>query len=94
MALHIILGDNYENYRNALCMTNLESLDARRDKLCLNFATKSEKHPKFKMWFKQKPKINTRQADDKYWKTIARTDRLKKSPISHLTNLLNEKHST
>ena len=37
VALHIILGDQYESYRNALNMTNLVTLDARRDKLCLKF---------------------------------------------------------
>ena len=43
MALHIILGDQYESYRNALNMTNLVTMDARIDKLCLTFAKKAEK---------------------------------------------------
>ena len=90
MALHIILGDQYESYRNALNMTNLVTLDARRDKLCLKFAKKAEKNIKHKNWFKPKPKVNTRQVDSKYCSTLARTNRLMKSPISHLTTLLNE----
>ena len=42
-ALHIILGDQYGDYRNALQMTNLESLEDRRTKLCTKFAKKAEK---------------------------------------------------
>ena len=90
VALHIILGDQYESYSNALRLTNLVTLEARRDKLCIKFAKKAEKHEKHKMWFKTKPDVYTRQSDDKYWRTVARTNRLKQSPISHLTNLLNE----
>ena len=33
VALHIILGQKYENYKNALELTNLETLEERRDKL-------------------------------------------------------------
>ena len=89
VALHIILGDQYLNYSNALKITNLETLETRRDKLCKKFAKKAEKDKKFQMWFKSKPELPTRQDNDKYWKTLARTTRLKKSPISHLTNILN-----
>ena len=92
-ALHIILGDKYESYRNALNLTSLESLDARRDNLCIKFAKKAERNPKFKQWFKPKPKIYTRQVDDRYWQTVARTGRLRKSPIPYLTDLLNEDYS-
>ena len=89
-ALHIILGDQYENYQNALHITNLEDLESRRNKLCFKFAQKAEKDDKHKKWFKPKSKNPTRQFNDKYWKPIAKTGRLKKSPICHLTNILNE----
>ena len=88
-ALHIILGEQYGDYRNALNMTKLESLEARRTKLCVKFARKAEHNEKHQHWFKPKPKTNTRQADLKYWKPIARTSRLMDSPICYLTNLLN-----
>ena len=90
VAFHIILGDQYESYKNALKLTNLETLEARRIKLCTKFAKKAERNEKHMSWFKPKPKMPTRQHDDKYWKTVARTTRLKQSPISHLTNLLND----
>ena len=89
VGLHIILGDQYESYKNALKTTNLESLETRREKLCLKFGKKAERNAKHMNWFKLKPNVPTRQEDTKYWSTIARTGRLKKSPIPHLTDLLN-----
>ena len=88
-ALHIILGDQYGDYRNALQITNLESLEDRRTKLCTKFAKKAERDEKHKQWFKPKPKVKTRQTDLKYWPPVARTGRLLKCPISYLTRLLN-----
>ena len=46
-ACHIILGDNYQSYKLALNTLDLDTLESRRDKLCLNFARKSEKHTQF-----------------------------------------------
>ena len=92
-ALHVILGENYINYRIALNMTDLETLELRRTKLCLKFALKAEKHPKFTHWFKRKFANNTRQKQYKYYTVTGRTSRLMKSPISHLINLLNEHYS-
>ena len=89
-ALHIILGEEYGSYSEALKKTNLETLDKRRNKLCLKFARKCEKNPKFKHWFKLKPEKQFRIQGDKYFPTFARTERLKRSPISYLTDLLNE----
>ena len=89
MALHIILGDNYHNYQNALQITELETLETRRRKICLKFARKAESNKKHKRWFKIKPKMSTRQGADKYWNPVARTERLKNSPICYITRLLN-----
>ena len=88
-ALHVILGAKYESYSKALKLVNLEDLESRRNKLCSKFAKKAEKHVKHHKWFKPKPKICTRQKQVKYCKIVARTGRLKNSPISFLTNLLN-----
>ena len=85
----MILGDQYDSYQNALKKVSLEDLESRRDKLCTKFAKKSDKHEKHKNWFKPKPNIYTRQKQDKYCKIVARTGRLKKSPISYMTDLLN-----
>ena len=51
-ACHIILGKQYESYHQALPLLGLETLESRRQKLCLRFALKAEKHAKFKAWFK------------------------------------------
>ena len=45
-ALHIILGNKYSSYEDALECLNLENLEVRRVRLCLNFALKAESHPK------------------------------------------------
>ena len=39
-AANIILGEEYSSYREALESLNLQSLQSRRDKLCLNFFEK------------------------------------------------------
>ena len=50
-ALKIILGDRYRSYKNALCIRDIETLNDRRQNLCLNFALKTLKHPKMKKMF-------------------------------------------
>ena len=80
-AAHIILGDRYVSYKVALKTLNLESLLTRRDKLCLNFAKKAEKHEKFSKWFKVAPKKpNTRQDKKKYCEVLASHSRFEKKP--------------
>ena len=92
---HIILGHHYVSYREALKTLNLESLKDRRDKLCLNFALKAEKHEKFKKWFKlTDPKPDTRQTIFKYFDVNAKHSRFKKSPLGLLTRILNEHYHT
>ena len=40
-AMHIILGDSYTTYENALRTMDLETLESRRSRLCSKFAIKS-----------------------------------------------------
>ena len=66
-ATHIILGDSYKSYSNALNILELETLESRRYKLALKFALKAEKHTKFRKWFRIKEiRVETRQTSDKY----------------------------
>ena len=88
-AFHIILGDQYISYKNALEVLEIEMLSTRREKLCIKFARKAEKHSKHQQWFKPNNPTKTRQKQEKYCKIVARTGRLKNSPISYLTDLLN-----
>ena len=96
-AFHIILGQEYESYSNALEILESETLEDRRVKICTNFARKSAKHPKYKSWFHpsvKKPTYkNTRKQnqkrDEKYHPVLFRTERYKNSPLPYLTDLLN-----
>ena len=93
-AFYIILGDSYLSYRNAQKTLGLDSLESRRSQLCLRFGKKAEKHEKHKQWFKFNDQtVNTRQQKMKYCDVKARLSRFKKSPISFLTNMLNEHYA-
>ena len=71
-------------------MANLETLETRRAKLCLKFAKKAENNGKHCKWFRKRQNTSTRHQNSKYWDVLARTERLKKSPIPYLTDLLNK----
>ena len=95
-ALAVILGPSYVCYENALAQTALERLDDRRVKLSLSFAKKSAKHPQHSSWFKRQQEnvhMNTRTIKPTFIPTQARTQRLLKSPIPYLTQLLNNDSS-
>ena len=65
------MGDKDGDFRNALNMTNLESLEARRTKLCVKFAKKAEQNKSISTG------LNLKLIPDlKYWKQVARTSRL------------------
>ena len=90
-ALHITLGHNYHSYRSALKSTHIETLFERRRKLCKTFARKSQKHPKFRNWFKLSNTLhNTRSKKSKFAQVYSQTIRYKKSSLSYLTDLLNQ----
>ena len=89
-ALHIMLGERYENYADALDLVDLESLETRRRKLCLKFAIKAVNDYKHKNWFVPNSKaVSTRQYHEKYLPVFSQHKRFWKSPISYLTRLLN-----
>ena len=89
-AMHIILGEEYSDYRRALQTVGLDSLESRRTTLCLRFAKKAVKHPKHSSWFQLNTNtVNTRREKDKYYPVYADHTRFKTSPISYLTKLLN-----
>ena len=94
-AFHIILGENYLYYENALNQLKCDRLSGRRLKLCENFAKKAVRHEQFRNWFRENterlPIMNTRysKVKSKYHEVLTRTERFKKSPIPYLTSLLN-----
>ena len=88
--LHIALGNNYQSYKTALEIANIEPLEDRRIKLCLTFAKKSLKHPKHSAWFQYNVgAANTRSSKPNLKVPLYRLARFRDSPIPYLTNLLN-----
>ena len=91
-ALKLILGQKHNSYRHALNKMNLEDLDERRENLCLTFAQRTSRHPTMKKMFPLNEKsggISTRHPE-KYKVQHALNERLRKSPIIHMQNLLNQ----
>ena len=92
-ACHIILGETYQSYTNALQYLGLTTLESRRIKLSYNFALKSEKHKKFKAWYKPAKKNMNTRLNNKYCDVKANHTRFANSPISYLTRILNMHHN-
>ena len=97
-AVHVILGENYHSYEQAMNVLNVEKLAIRRSNLCLKFAKKAEKHVKFSKWFfpdTRIPEVNTRNNNIKlkYKPVPFKKVRYKKSPIPYITQILNEYYS-
>ena len=92
--LRIILGEKYICYENALKQTKLETLEKRRDKLCLIFAQRCIESDKSHDLFPLKEnKFNTRN-NEKYFIIKSKTKRLSKSTIPYLQKLLNESYKS
>ena len=92
LELEIIMKNKYNGYSKALAHLGLESLENRRKELCLNFAKKCLTNKKVKHMFPENRKshdMNTRNTE-KFQVQFANTERLKKSPIIYMQNLLNE----
>ena len=90
-ALAIIFCDRYKNYENGLKISGLKPLSIRRKEICLKFAKKAHSNPKYSHWFSEYPGgVNTRSEKQFFKPVKARTARFRDSPISYLTQLLNE----
>ena len=94
-ALAVIRGENHTSYSDALNHFGLETLETRREKLCLKFALKAYRNTKFTSWFvTNKPEVNTRTVKTHLKQINTRTKRFEKSPIPYLTKLLNTHFAT
>ena len=92
-AISIIFNRKFYLYRKTLKENQINSLAYRRKKLALKFAKKTLKHKKFKNWFKPKSnKINIFERV-KFKKVIGNKQKLRKTPIAYLTELLNSYNS-
>ena len=90
VSLRIILKDSYDSYEQALKRTKLETLKARRTKLCLKFAKSSAKNTFTASMFPQNEQhlYNVRNRE-KYEIQFATTWRLYQSAIPYMQRLLN-----
>ena len=84
-------SDKYINYKNALKVIRLDSLEERREKLCLRFAKQCLKNEKLKSLFPRKVKnhLMEKRKDQKFVVTKALTERYRRSSIPSMQRLLN-----
>ena len=91
-AVKIILKDKFNGYKQGLAQLGIDTLEDRRKKLCINFATKCVNNEKLEHMFPKNDKshmMKTRNIET-YKVNHANTDRLKNSPIIYMQNLLNQ----
>ena len=91
-AVRIIMGRNYNDYEDALEIIGLQSLEKRRNELCLRFAKNCVRNEKTSNMFpvnNKKHDMNTRK-EEKFKVKHANTGRLKNSVIPTMQRMLNE----
>ena len=94
-AVRVMMGKEYSTYKNGLKILKLESLEKRREALCLRFAKNCLKHEKMKNLFP----INTskhsmkKRKQRKYQTKKHNTKRYKKSSLPYMRNLLNNENA-
>ena len=90
-AVRIILSDKYNGYENGLAHLGLETLENRREQLCLTFARKCTKIDKLKHIFplKEKRHIMKTRKPEKFKVYKANHERYKNSAIIYMQKLLN-----
>jgi hypothetical protein len=89
-AVRVIIGHNYRTYKNSLKILKLDTLEKRREKLCLQFAKKCTMNEKMKVVFplnKTEHKMKIRK-QKKYKIFKANTKRLKQSALPYMRRLL------
>ena len=91
-ALRVILGDRYKSYEEALKTIKIDSLEERRQKICLKFAKQCLRNEKLKDMF---PRTQSGHKMDKRYKEKyvvkkTMTERFKKSAIPSMQRLLNK----
>ena len=94
-SLRIILHDNYIGYAEALEMTGLETLTARRQMRCLDFSLKCVKNQKNSRIFPLNPVNNDNHIRKKNLFKVnhASTETYKKSAVPYCQRLLNQHFS-
>ena len=88
VSFKIILQDKYVNYQIACQHFNTTTLEARREKLCMTFATTNLKSEKT-FFTPAQQTVNTRSKKKKVKEFRCRTSRFQKSSLPYMARLLN-----
>ena len=91
-ALKIILKEKYIDYKNALSVMKMDSLEVRREKLCLKFAKACVKNEKVSDIFPRDCMNHSmeKRGREVFYVKKAKTERLRKSAVVSIQNLLNK----
>ena len=87
----MILGEKYFSYKNALNVMKMDSLEMRRQNLCLKFAKQCIKNEKLKNMFprSQNKHRMDKRSGEKFVVNKAFTERYRRSAIPNMQRLLN-----
>ena len=90
-----ILGSSYQDYGKGLEKLGLDTLEKRRDNMCLKFAKQCLKLGKMKQFFgKNDSEHSMQKRDSNAFKVVrAQTERLRKSAIPSMIKMLNSYES-
>ena len=90
-AVRVIVWNSYKDYETGLAKLNLETLNDRREYLCLSFARKCTKNKKLSHMFPLREKTHEMMTkkNEKYQVYKAKNDRYRNSAIIHMQHLLN-----
>ena len=91
-AVRVIMKNNYKGYKNGLKTLRIQTLEKRREMLCLKFAKNCLKDEKLKKFFpvkKSEHKMKKRKTM-KFKTNKTRTERYRKSAIPYMQRLLNK----
>ena len=89
-ALRIIFGRDYSTYNNVLLQCNLQSLDDRRQSLCVSFIEKNMRNTnQFQQYLPPANNTRTLRRGNKIPELRCKTKRMQNSSIPYLVHLHN-----
>ena len=93
-AVRVILKGKYTTYKEGLRRLNIETLDQRRERLCLRFAQNCLKNEKVSDLFPQKKNMHQmrKRKTQKFKVNKTNTKRYQRSAIPYMQNLLNQEN--
>ena len=93
-AIRVIMGKSYSTYKNGLKFLKLDTLEKRRELLCLRFAKNCIKTEKVKNLFPLNisKHVMKMRKQKKYKTNKQNTNRLKKSALPYMRKLLNDEY--